>query len=381
VEIPATSDNIPGTLVLRDNTGGFALKPGSIVNADISASAAIAGTKIAPDFGSQNITIGDKIIHSGDTNTAIRFPSNDTVTVETSGSEWFRVDPTGKVYLRSSADYSPSGTSFRLQVHQVGSSNEAISAFNWSTASAAVGGRLSLLRANANTQGTYTACTSAAQYGQIDFWGSDGSKFVQAATIVAYPDGTPGADDMPCRLVFFTTASGSNTPTERMRINSSGSVLIGTTSTSNSEVFNVTQSSSDTAITVQNPASGPARTAVTFRNGTTNVGTITTTAAATSFNTSSDYRLKQNVEPMSQGLQKLNSLSPKTFEFKTEPGVKVDGFIAHEVQAVVPQAVTGEKDGEEMQGLDMSKLVPVLVAAVQELAAKVEALEAELQLK
>jgi hypothetical protein len=80
-------------------------------------------------------------------------------------------------------------------------------------------------------------------------------------------------------------------------------------------------------------------------------------------------------------LSKLAALAPKTFEFKAEPNVKVDGFIAHEVQAVVPQAVTGEKDGEEMQGLDHSKLVPVLVAAVQELSAKVAALESALELK
>jgi hypothetical protein len=106
------------------------------------------------------------------------------------------------------------------------------------------------------------------------------------------------------------------------------------------------------------------------------VGSISVTTNATSYNTSSDYRLKQNVEPMAGGLAKLSSLSPKTFEFISEPGVKVDGFIAHEVQAVVPQAVTGEKDGKDMQGMDHSKLVPVLVAAVQELSAKVAALEA-----
>jgi hypothetical protein len=105
------------------------------------------------------------------------------------------------------------------------------------------------------------------------------------------------------------------------------------------------------------------------------VGSISVTTTATAYNTSSDYRLKQNVEPMVGGLAKLAQLKPSTFEFKAEPDVKVDGFIAHEVQSVVPQAVNGEKDGEEMQGLDMSKLVPVLVAAVQELAAKVEALE------
>jgi hypothetical protein len=177
-----------------------------------------------------DVTISDKIIHSGDTNTAIRFPANDTVTVETSGTEWFRVDPNGKVYMRSSTDYSPSGTSFRLQVHQVNSATEGLAAFNWSSAGAALGGRISLLRSASTTQGAYTACSSAAQYGQIDFWGSDGSKFVQAASIIAYPDATPGADDMPCRLIFSTTADGGNTPTERMRIDSSGNVGINTAS-------------------------------------------------------------------------------------------------------------------------------------------------------
>jgi hypothetical protein len=112
-----------------------------------------------------------------------------------------------------------------------------------------------------------------------------------------------------------------------------------------------------------------------FYRDTTLVGSVSITTTATSYNISSDYRLKENIEPMTGGLTKLMSLNPKTFEFKVEPGIKVDGFIAHEVQTVIPQAVTGEKDGEEMQGLDMSKLVPVLVAAVQELTAKVEALE------
>jgi len=113
-----------------------------------------------------------------------------------------------------------------------------------------------------------------------------------------------------------------------------------------------------------------------FRRDTTKVGSIAVTTTATTYNTSSDYRLKQNVEPMVGGLVKLAQLKPSTFEFKSDPSTKVDGFIAHEVQAIVPQAVTGEKDGEEMQGLDMSKLVPVLVAAVQELSVKVAALEA-----
>jgi hypothetical protein len=174
---------------------------------------------------------------------------------------------------------------------------------------------------------------------------------------------------------------------ERARITSGGAVCIGTTD--NIDAF----AGSDTGISMAGGAmviSRSANTALRIRrvsnNGAvvgfnrdgvaTSVGLISVTTTATTYSTSSDYRLKQNVEPMVGGLAKLAALAPKTFEFVNEPNVKVDGFIAHEVQAVVPQAVTGEKDGEEMQGLDHGKLVPVLVAAVQELSARVAALEA-----
>jgi hypothetical protein len=192
---------------------------------------------------------------------------------------------------------------------------------------------------------------------------------------------------MPGRLVFATTADGGSSPTERMRIRQDGVVLIGQSSSAfvgsgntvvghslvgDGRLFSSTNSNGAASFN-RNTSNG---TAVSLRREGIEVGTISVTTTATAYNTSSDYRLKQNVEPMVGGLAKLNSLAPKTFEFKAEPNVKVDGFIAHEVQAVVPQAVNGEKDGEEMQGLDHSKLVPVLVAAVQELSAKVAALEA-----
>jgi hypothetical protein len=170
--------------------------------------------------------------------------------------------------------------------------------------------------------------------------------------------------------------------TERMRIDASGNVLISRTSTAAGNdgwLFGPAGASrgeftgGQFLILNRLDVNG---TVISFNRSAVEVGTISITASATSYNTSSDYRLKQSVEPLAGGLAKLKSLAPKTFEFKVEPDVKVDGFIAHEVQAVVPQAVTGEKDGEQMQGIDMSKLVPVLVAAMQELSAKVEALEA-----
>ena len=95
------------------------------------------------------------------------------------------------------------------------------------------------------------------------------------------------------------------------------------------------------------------------------------------YNTSSDYRLKENVNYTFDATTRLKQLKPARFNFITdrEKGT-VDGFLAHEVQEVVPEAVTGEKDGEEMQGIDQSKLVPLLVKTIQELEARITALEA-----
>ena len=116
------------------------------------------------------------------------------------------------------------------------------------------------------------------------------------------------------------------------------------------------------------------------RSGT-EVGSISVSAATTAYNTSSDYRLKENVKELEDALERLKQLNVKRFNFKSEPSKDVDGFIAHEVSEVVPEAINGQKDevddeGEPVyQGIDQSKLVPLLTAALKELALKVEALE------
>jgi len=92
------------------------------------------------------------------------------------------------------------------------------------------------------------------------------------------------------------------------------------------------------------------------------------------YSTSSDYRLKENVTGISNGIARVKQLLPKRFNF-IDSDITVDGFLAHEAQAVVPEAVTGEKDGKRMQSIDQSKLVPVLAAGLQESIAKIEALE------
>ena len=114
---------------------------------------------------------------------------------------------------------------------------------------------------------------------------------------------------------------------------------------------------------------------VRFYNGNGLVGTITTNGSATGYNTSSDYRLKENEVAISDGITRLKTLKPYRFNFKTEPSKTVDGFFAHEVTPAVPEAITGEKDGTEMQAIDQSKLVPLLTAALQEAITKIETLE------
>lgn len=114
------------------------------------------------------------------------------------------------------------------------------------------------------------------------------------------------------------------------------------------------------------------------------VGGITQSSTAVTFSTTSDYRLKENVTAMTGALARLAALKPCQFNFKSEPGTRVDGFLAHEVQAVVAEAAHGHKDAVDAsgapiyQGVDAAKLVPLLTAALQELHARVADLQAQI---
>jgi len=117
-----------------------------------------------------------------------------------------------------------------------------------------------------------------------------------------------------------------------------------------------------------------------YRNGA-GTGSITDNGSSTSFNTSSDYRLKENVVELTGATDRLKQLNPSRFNFIADADTTVDGFIAHEVQSVVPEAITGthnevDDDGNPVyQGIDQSKLVPLLVATIKELEARITALE------
>jgi hypothetical protein len=195
------------------------------------------------------------------------------------------------------------------------------------------------------------------------------------------------------------TESGNLAANYKLLLNpNGGSVLIGTTaalsfassapiqvlSSGIAGAFKNTTAGSQT-ISVYNTGNSGTRYLMWFESNAskTHVGSITSNGSATAYNTSSDYRLKENVVYDWDATTRLKQLKPARFNFIVdETNTPVDGFLAHEAQVVVPECVTGTKDEVDdndvavMQGIDQSKLVPLLVKTIQELEARITALEA-----
>ncbi len=179
---------------------------------------------------------------------------------------------------------------------------------------------------------------------------------------------------------FQTNAS------EQMRIDNSGRLGVGSSSPSTYSgriVSQISGGSSSPTISCVNSTVGGTLRMIDFFQGTstTRVGSIQSNASSTAYNTSSDYRLKENVTDVTDGITRVKQLAPKRFNFIADADTTVDGFLAHEAATVVPEAVTGTKDAVDSngdidpQGIDQSKLVPLLTAALQEAIAKIETLE------
>jgi hypothetical protein len=182
----------------------------------------------------------------------------------------------------------------------------------------------------------------------------------------------------------------------KVQINGSGDFLVGTNGISigspgNSETgLDVTQGGvaqlSATGIALFLRRTGGNGDLVRFHAGTGagGAGSISVTTTSTSYNTSSDHRLKENITDISNAIDRVKILAPKRFNFIADADTTVDGFLAHEAQAVVPEAVTGthnevDEDGNAiMQGIDQSKFVPLLTAALKEAITKIEDLETRL---
>ena len=203
--------------------------------------------------------------------------------------------------------------------------------------------------------------------------------------------------DSAKHIIFQT--NGAN---ERMRILSGGCLVIGTDDifTSGSRM-DIRGAASSTATSISIGTNG--QKGMSFQNASySEQGSITINSGSVAFNTSSDYRLKENQTAITDGIDRIKQLKPYRFNFKADPDTTVDGFFAHEVSSIVPEAITGEKDAmhpdilytadDELpegknigdvkvatkinpQGIDQSKLIPILVASIIELEARVKTLE------
>ena len=174
--------------------------------------------------------------------------------------------------------------------------------------------------------------------------------------------------------VILTFAGATKIETKPTGIDITGAIQSGTFSstgvTAGTSIENGATNSSATSTAATNH--------LTFYNPNGAVGQIETSGSSTIYSTSSDYRLKQNVKAMDGAIDKLLRLRPVNFNFISEPSISIDGFIAHEVQEIMPEAVVGEKNGKKMQAIDHSKFVPLLTAALQDALKKINNLETRL---
>jgi hypothetical protein len=375
-----------GTLneVVRITSGGRVGIGTTSPLSDLHLHGATSG--VGPIFNLTNDTGDCRIFFGQNTSTGsanaagqIRYSvANNTMAFYTNLNERARIDSSGRLLVGTSTTRDLGGFSPHIFEGVNASSSGLVLIRNSNNVAA---GYLYLGKTRGTSVGANTIVQANDDLGTISFNGADGTDMVSVgARIQCQVDGTPGVDDMPGRLVFSTTAAGASSPTERMRIRNDGEVLINKTS-SFETVHSLGVFKANNTLGVGTDA-GSGQEAVRFYNGATAVGTIATTTSTTAYNTSSDYRLKENVVDLDGAIDRLKLLPVHRFNFIADPDTVVDGFIAHEVQTIVPEAITGEKDAVDddgnpvYQGIDQSKLVPLLTAALQEAIGEIESLKA-----
>ena len=317
-----------------------------------------------------------------------------TFAAGTGEPERMRLDSSGRLLVGTSS------TSQGNAIFQARATTDGRAAELFFSGDNASGAYLTLTKSR-GTASSPTEVSSGDDLGGFIFVGYDGAAYREAAYIQCQADGTwtDGGDttDNPGRLVFSTTADGASSPTERMRITNSGRFAFGGQgvpySSATCDTYN-NASGEFAHVFRQDHASGygigigidGTYLAYFYPNKDLSgapVGSISQNGSATAYNTTSDYRLKENVTPLTGAIDRVNQLLVHRFNFIANPNKTVDGFLAHEAQSVVPECVTGTKDEVDAdgnpvyQGIDQSKLVPLLTAALQEAIAKIETLEAK----
>jgi hypothetical protein len=344
-----------------DTTGNLVIKTG----ASNTTAMTISGTDQSITFaGAVNVSSSafangsassPSITFTGDTNTGIFSPAADTIAFTEGGVESMRITSDGNVGIGTGSPINNSG----------------------------YGG----LTLNGTSGSLFSLMTNGTETGRIASLSDETSVQCKAST------------------GYITFVQGVSGGTERMRIDSSGNLLVGTTSTLGSTANASLQISGGGGgpyvITCRNRDTSGGANQIEFQDGSGDVcGAINSNATTntTAYATSSDYRLKENIAPMIGALDAVAQLKPVTWKWKHAPDVQGQGFIAHELQEVVPDCVTGEKDATKLvdikdeegnvisqeevpvyQGIDTSFLVATLTAAIQEQQAIITELKTRIE--
>ncbi len=436
-------------IVDTDNSNRLGFQMGSDGNTMLGGNTTMSG----------KIFLHETIEHIGDSNTKIQFPAADTISFTTSGSERLKIFSNGGTAISNAGSF-PTSTSETLHIQGEGHNGHGTtntrSVFNITAAATSNTNAMGLwvgARTNENTVviGTRTASGNLAIETYNNGWAerlritNTGRVGINEASpdymlhltgsvpAICFEDtsGTHGQaiieqnDDnlkIRCDAGNASSGTGSNIRfeidgSEKMRLHSTGALSVGTSpsqtywSGATAAFF---ESTAQNTVTISHSGGGN-NYPLTIRNNRVNAGTggymliffgasailqgsIISNNGSTSYNSGSDYRLKENIVDISDGITRVKQLQPRRFNWISDSNKTVqDGFIAHELQSVVPEATTGTKDeivnqegidnglyhagakvGDAVyQSVDYGKMTPLLTAALKELITKVETLEQE----
>ena len=389
VSIPAATTSVNGYLTSTDWTT-FNNKQSALTNPVTGTGT----TNYLPKFTSSS-AIGDSSIQEGTysigfgitpnaTNSSYKlfqFGSSYSLTTFASGIGSFYLG--NNAYLSSALNWTRINTGFASDYYQENGKHAWRTAASGSAGSTFTYTQVMTLDASGNLGiGTSSPNFTSVNRTTVDINGP-------IQSLLAFSSG-----GTPMSYIFndgynFTlnTASGymnfQVSGSERMRITSGGEVLIGKTTADGavsagcelrpSGLAYFSRTNGESLLVNRKSSDG---TQIQFRRDNVDVGNISSTTSLTSYNVTSDYRLKEDLQEVN-GLEKLIKIKVYNYLWKSDK-TRMDGVLAHELQEIIPYAVTGQKDDEKMQGVDYSKLVPILIKGMQEQQALITSLQARL---
>jgi hypothetical protein len=330
---------------------------------------------------------------------ALQFTSNDgssqqasigvassTLVISTASSERARIDSSGRLLVGTSSarsNFNTGSDSAALQIEGTGTASSTLSCVRNSNDAGT--SAIVLGHSRGSTVNENTVLQNGDPVGAIIFEGADGTNFVRSARIDCVVDGTPGANDMPGRLVFSTTADGASSPTERMRIRNTGRLDYLTTNFVGAKICTTLAASLDNYLILGEST----RSSLAADDGTTRFivysnGNVQN--SNNSYGSISDIKLKENIVNASSQWNDLKALQVRNYNFKEETGQQTHtqiGLIAQEVELVSPGLVSespdrdedGNETGEVTKSVNYSVLYMKAVKALQEAMERIEQLE------